>query len=68
MLKIEVTGRYGSGKEKIARMIGDMLKKELIYRRVTVRLEIERGVDGNPEQEGPEDATFLIQVRDGEPQ
>jgi len=68
-LKIEVTGGYGSGKEGIARKICAMLKKELIYSdRVTVRLEIERGVDGNPEQEGPEDATFLLQVWDGEPQ
>lgn len=68
-LKIEVTGEYGSGKEKIARLICEMLKRDLIYsKRVTIQLRAAQGFDGNPVCEGPDDATFLVLVTDGSPE
>jgi hypothetical protein len=87
-LKIEITGGYGSGAEKMARRIAEMLKKDLIYsNRVTVRLELPpdgtemdlevpvQNPDGSTTMatrpskftEGPEDATFLLVVRNGLP-
>jgi len=76
-LKIEITGGYGSGKEKMARMIRDMLKRELSYRdRVTVQVRLpDDGTEtllpnGEMEKriEGPDDATFLIVAIQGDPQ
>lgn len=75
-LKIEITGGYGSGKESIAHKIEAMLKKDLLYSaRVTTRLVLPPDgtetlqLDGtvSSRSEGPEDATFLIVVTQGEP-
>jgi hypothetical protein len=67
ILKIEITGGFGSGKDALARKIREMLRTDPFYnhaftQEITVQMRLPRGVDGLPVVEGPDDATYQIIV------